>query len=434
MKLKTIKERLSSNILIKGSALLFIASMFTNIGNYFFHLLMGRMLGPKDYGVLVSLISLGYYLGVPNGTLSLVVMKFTSLFKEKKGLEEVRFFYRKIKKKIFIALLVLFALITVFSARIAGFLHINQIYLVLIAISSSLINLYVSADSSVLRALLRFGDIFKIGLIRIIIKVGLAVALVLFGLGVLGPLLAILLSSITGILIFSYFINQSLPKQGKLVKDWTDQKHNIIKYSIPSFISTLAFTSLYTVDIVLARHFLPAQQAGFYSALATLGKIVFFASNPIAQVMFPTVSNKFENGKNYKRLFLTSLGLLGIVCIGIGLIYYFLPELMINLLYGEEYLSVASELKYFSLFLSFYSISYMIVNFYLSLKKSRVVIFPFFAALIQPLLIYFYHHSLAQIVLNSVYTTGILSLFLIVYYLVENGKQTKTPISSNSSI
>jgi len=186
---------------------------------------------------------------------------------------------------------------------------------------------------------------------------------------------------------------------------------------LPVFFSILAFTSLYTTDIVLARHFLPAQEAGFYAALATLGKIIFFASSPIVMVMFPMISEKHANGKKYTNLLSLSLGLVFLVCLGVSGVYFLFPKLMINILYGSQYLSASASLWLFAIFLSLYSFSYLLTNFYLSIKKVRIVSLPMTAALLQIILISLFHQNLRQTISMSVLTTALLLFSLLLYSL-----------------
>ena len=39
-------------------------------------------------------------------------------------------------------------------------------------------------------------------------------------------------------------------------------------------IQALAFTSFFTTDLILVKHFFPPFEAGIYAALSTLGKII----------------------------------------------------------------------------------------------------------------------------------------------------------------
>jgi len=217
--------------------------------------------------------------------------------------------------------------------------------------------------------------------------------------------------------------------KGTKSKEKTVDSREITKYAIPVFFSTLAFTSLYTADVVLARHFLSAQEAGFYAALATLGKIVFFASSPIITVMFPMISERHASGKQYLGFLNLSFGLVILGCLGVTSVYFFFPELMIKTLFGSQYLPASPYLFLFAIFISLYTFSSLLVNFYLSIKRTRIVILPMMAALFQAVAIFAFHQNLSQIVLVSVVVLGLLFISLLiylVYFFLDHAKTKKT--------
>ena len=49
---------LCSDKLIKSSSLLFVAAQVSNVFNYAFQIVMGRMLTPKEYGLMNALLAL----------------------------------------------------------------------------------------------------------------------------------------------------------------------------------------------------------------------------------------------------------------------------------------------------------------------------------------------------------------------------------------
>jgi len=95
-----ILKRIFSSQLISGSLVMGVGTVIGGGGNYLYHLLMGRMLGPIDYGILASLISLSYLLGIPMGTLGLVIVKFVSAFKGKKDFGSIGALFKIGFKKI----------------------------------------------------------------------------------------------------------------------------------------------------------------------------------------------------------------------------------------------------------------------------------------------------------------------------------------------
>lgn len=425
--------RLIKNQLIAGSAVLFASAMVGNVGNYLYHLLMGRMLGPANYGVLTSLISLAYLLGVPTATLSLTVVKYTSGLGANKKLGPVLSFYSWLNKKAAVFVWLGLVVLLLVSPKIASFLHLESLFLVWLMGACSLVGIYATISGATLQGLLKFNLLAVSSIVSVTLKLGLSVLLVLAGLGIWGAALPFLISSLVGLFLLRFYVNRLLVGKQEEAKKIVGARE-LFTYAWPVFLSALAFTSLYTTDLLLARHFLSAQMAGYYASLATLGKIVFFASSPIVMVMFPLISARHENGQDYRQTLNLSLILVLLASLGITGFYFLFPRFMIKVLYGADYLAAAPYLVYFSIFLSFYALVSVLVNYYLSIKKVKIVFFPVLAALAQVLLILIFHQSLLQIVLVSIVVLGLLLIALLGYHLWENGKKQQASFGDCSCL
>ncbi len=409
------------NQLIAGSLVLFVGTTIANFGNYLFHLVMGRMLGPADYGVLASLISLIYLFGIPVGAISWTTIKYVSDLRGKKQYGQVALFYSWLNRKLVLLGLAGLLFLVVLSPWIGSFLHLESIFPLWLIIGAGLISIYLLVNTAVLQGYLRFGLMSISSTIQAALRLIIGPLLILAGWKVLGATFAIFASLAVNYLFTLYFVRKLLARskpEGKI------NAREVFDYMVPVFFWNLAFISLYTTDIVLARHFLPAQEAGYYAALATLGKIIYFAASPIVMVMFPIVSERHANGRKYADLLILSMGLVFLVCLGVSLIYFLLPELMLNFLYGSQYLAAAPYLWLFAIFLSLYSLSYLLTNFYLSIRRVKVVILPMAAALLQIVLIYLSHQNLRQTALMSVLTLTLLTLGLLLYYLQDAFKKS----------
>jgi len=382
---------------------------------------MGRMLGPVNYGVLASIISLAYILNIPMGMLNLVIVKFVSSFKGKRGLGTVAVLFKKITKIIFPLSLLFFLFFLIISPLILSFLHLKSVSPLIIIGLVFLISTFCTLNRSVLQGLLHFGYLTTSGILEVVLKVGVAVLLVIIGFSVNGALLAILIGGVVAYFFTLYPLCRLSPGGKEKILNGRE----MIAFALPVFFSILAFTSLFTTDIVLARHFLSAQEAGFYSALATLGKIIFFASSPIIMVMFPMISERQTNGRDFRDLLFQSSGLVFLICLAITFIFALAPSLMVKILYGRHYLIASPYLIFFAIFISLYTFSYLLTNFYLSIKKVKVVILTVIASLAQIVFISFFHQSLLQIVMGSIFVLALLFVGLLVYYPFSEKKEKK---------
>jgi O-antigen/teichoic acid export membrane protein len=390
-----------------------VGTIIGGVGNYLYHLLMGRMLGPTDYGVLASLISFSYLLSIPVGTLSLVIVKFVSAFKGKKDVASIRALFRIGTTKILpfsFFILLIFLLLT---PLITSFLHLPSFLPFLIVLGAFFVGIFSTINRAFLQGLLRFGYISLSSILEVGLKLAVAVGLVIWSFKVNGALFGLLVAGIFGY-FFTFFPLRFLFQTNQRKLRLKGQE--MFNFALPVFFSTLAFTSLSSSDVVLVRHFFPGEQSGFYGALSTLGKIILFLSGPIISVMFPLVSERHANGGNYKRLLFASIGLVGIICLVMTGIYFFVPSLVVRLFFGKAFLPIVSYLGLFGIFLSLYSLSFLFINFYLSIKKIKVVIMPVMAAVFQVIFIWFFHQTLWQVIWISLGILALLFVSLLVYY------------------
>ncbi len=422
-KIKKNFNLLVKNQLIAGSAVLFVGNGLISFGNYLYHLLMGRMLGPVDYGLLASLISITYLLGIPVNSLNLVIVKYVSALKGKRDFGAINYFYRWLGQKTNILLMVAFLVLALISPGVKTFLHFESVWPYLMVVSSSLVGVYLIINQAMLQGFLRFDLMVLVGVLSVVAKLLLAVGLVFAGWRVLGASFSILISSLIGVFLAVKIVSRLLKGHHEEIK--IINLREIFRYSLPVLLAMMAFTSLYTTDIVLVRHFLSASEAGYYAALATLGKIIFFAANPIIMVMFPMISEKHAKGKDFRQFLIVSLVLVLLICLGISALYLFLPVMMIRILYGQAYLAVSPQLWLMAVFLSLYSLSYLLANFYLSIGKVKVVVLPVIAALIQIVLIIVFHRGIKEVITMSIISLTILMISLLLYF-----KKAKTTASS----
>lgn len=400
-----------SNILLhplfSGSLIMVFGSNAINFLNYIYHLIIGRLLGPAFYGELASLISTIGLLGIIPGSLSLVIIKYVSSAKNE---NEVAILAGWLKHKILLASLLFFVGIIVVSPFILSFLHINKIsYILLIAISS-LFSIQSLLNRSILQGLLKFKEMVLSVLLENSAKLLISVVLVYLGFRVGGAVLAFATASLLGWYITNFYL-----KIAKGKDNFTLNFKPMLLFTIPVLVQSFATTSLYSSDVILVKHFFSSHEAGIYASLSTLGKIIFFGTGPIGSVMFPLVSQRKARQQSYKKIFIFSFLGTGILASGVLLIYWLFPELAIRLLYGGAYIEAKNLLVWFGIFISLFTLAFLLVNYCLSLGKTTVVIFPAVAAIAQVIAIFFFHETIFTVILISIIVTALLLLALIIY-------------------
>lgn len=412
-------NKITSNPLFSGSTVMIVGLTSVSFLNYLYHLVMGRMLGPANYGELAAIISLVGLLGIIPGSLNLVVIKHISSARNK---DEVSALIKWLKKKIFIASLIFSFIILIIAPKISSFLKIeNGFYLILIAVSF-VFSIQSLLNRSILQGLLKFRNMVTSMLTENFAKLSLSMLLVFFGFQVGGVMVALLVSMILGWYITNiYLTNYNKPQSDRAI----DFKQ-ILLFAFPVLIQSISITSIYSTDVVLVKHFFSSHDAGIYAALSNLGKIIFFGAGPIASVMFPIISNRYSRGEQYKKIFLYSILATSMIAASITLFYNFFPSFAINILYGNAYLSAARLLVWFAIFISLFTLSSLMISFNLSLERTKVVVIPLTAAIAQFVFIWIYHQTILQVVLISATVNALLLICLLIYSIYqERGKLWK---------
>jgi O-antigen/teichoic acid export membrane protein len=413
--------------LIRGSAVLTAGGFIANLGNYVFNLLVGRFLGPADYGVLASVIALLYIVSVPSTALNLVVARFTSRFKAQEEFDRLSYFLiglNKIFLGLSVLLLLLFALV---STPLSNFLKIESGVPVIFLGALLGGSLLSAVNNSTLQGLLKFSFLSFSGILAVVVKLAVGIGLVLAGFAVNGALSGFLAGFLIPYFISFFPLKFLLKERREAVRiEWGE----VLEYSAPVLASTLGLTLLYTGDVVLVKHFFSPGEAGLYSALSLIARVILFVTTPIGMVMFPLISERYTKKAPFWDLFSTALVLVFLVVISATAFYYTFPEFTVRLFFGEQYLAASRYLGRFAVFLSLYSLCNLFASFYLSIHKIRIASLPLLFGPLLVVLLWFYHGSFLQVLNVATGVTLALLLGFVVYWIkfeAQNPKEVCDP-------
>ena len=398
--------------LLSGSAIMIVGSNSASALNYLYHLIVGRLLGPSLYGEFASLISVIGLLGIIPSAVGLVIVKqISSTRNEFETINLISWF----KTKLFVLSLLCSIFILISSPLITSFLKIDKIsYLLLIGISF-LFSLQAGFNRFILQGLLRFREFVITILLENTSKLLVGILFIIAGFAVLGALFGFVIASFLGFYLTSYYLktkDQSASYTPPPLKP-------MFLLTIPILIQAVSTTSIYTIDVVLVKHFFPSHDAGIYASLSTLGKVIFFGAGPISTVMFPLVAKLSSRGENYRRVLIYSLVATLFFALGVCFFYWLTPEVAIYLLFGSLYLESSKLLILFGIFISLFTLSSLIINFGISLGKNKIVVFPLIFAIFQIILITFFHQTLLMVVLICIGVNALLLLTLLIYLSFE---------------
>ena len=396
--------------LVRDSFLLFLTTSIANFGAFLFHFFMGRFLGPADYGTLGSLLTILYIINVPINVIQTAITKFVSQFKTLKEEDKINVLLRKSFRKFSFIGFIAMILLVIISPVIAKFLHISTMNLIIIS-PVILFAVLLPIIRGNLQGLQKFRLLGLNLILEVLFKFGLGVLLVYLGYRINGALLAIVISFIFPTFLGLLSIKQYLKK--KIVTSFETKK--IYKYSYPLLISLTLMSFLFTVDVILVKHFFDETAAGLYVSAAIIGKVIFFGTFAISQVMFPKTVERHSLNKPSKNILKRSLILMSIIAVPACIIYFLFPEIITLILFGKNYLGITNMLGLFGIAMSLFSFSYVLVLYNLSLEKTNLIYILTFAVILETLLIYFMHSSLIQVLSIVTIIMALVFLFLLLY-------------------
>lgn len=408
-------RKILTHELVTGSTVVFLGSTLANIFGFIFNLFLVRQLTSIDYGEYTALLSLIVLISIPGQSFIQVIVQFVSRYFAKKDLQRVREFYFQTFRFFTFTSFIVFLLFLVFQPFIKGFFHIRTSLPIIISGLTVMVMYFGIPNVAFVQSLMKFGYLSAYYMLTGVLKVIFGVLLVMLGWKTNGALGAIFMASFIPIL-FAYIPLKDVlrfTKQKSIALEIKD----IFTYSFPTALSLFALSSFTSTDILLVKHFFSAHDAGLYAGLSLVGKIIFYFTAPITTVMFPLVIKRFEEKRNYHNLFFAALALVSLPSVTLTLVYFLFPHIVVLIfLGGRQYQNIAGLLGYFGIFLTLFSLLNVLVNFFLSLKKTEVSILVILGAVLQAVLISLYHATFYQIITISIIATLVLLILLLFYY------------------
>lgn len=396
--------------------MLILATVFSNFFNLAFNAFLGRNISLEDFA-LVSLIgSILSLVDIPIGALGRTVTHRSAFYFGKHN-RPAKKFWQTVRKKALILSILVSVLWVIISPFTAHFFRLENLLPVLSFTPVLLLMIVASVDGGYLGGNMKWGLVASIVAVESVLKLSLAIGFSLLGLGQYSYV-----SILSSLLVSSFLFIIAAKHLNKGVKTKVKESTKFpAKFYFSSAISKISIIVYLSMDVILAKHFLPPVQAGEYALLSLAGKMVYFAGSLFSQFILPVLSHKEGTGINsnstfYKLLtasFLSSMA--AFVVIG-ALGSYTMP-----LIFGSKALTITPYLFMYSLSMVAFTVASNIASFHQLKDKHLLSVFTFLISLTQILAINLFHASIGQISLVMV-CMGFLSLIVVgsLHYLEES--------------
>jgi O-antigen/teichoic acid export membrane protein len=406
--------------LISGSFFVFIGTFSSSILSFIFNLFLARTLSYSDYGIFASLISLYALATIPAQSLTAVIVRFSAFYFANNEEDKASLLYRKMIVTWTLIGLAILLVSLLFSGPISSFLRINNSSLVVIIGMATALSYVSIVNVAYLQSLTKFLFMSFMYILGALVKLLLGMLLIFWGYKVFGAIWAVFLMTFVAFLISFGPLIRLLRRETQ--KDVSISLRELGLYALPASTTILLLSSFISTDVLLVKHFFSAEEAGYYGGLSMIGKAIFYFTGPIPFVMFPLIIKRHTKNQDFKNLFYFSLALVTLPALSITVFYSLFPEFTIRFfLGGREYLNLAGVLGLFGIFMTLYSLNNVVVNFFLSVKKTGIFLLVGIGAFLQIALILLFHESINQVIYASIFSSGLLLILLLLYYVREYG-------------
>lgn len=413
--------RLKSDTVLRNNAVYLTGSVLAGGLGYVFHFETGHLLGPSAYAIVASAIAALYVLTLPVVGLQLVSARYSSLAAARGQEDAVLPMLIRVSGFSLLCALPVAAVIVVFSGRVASFLNIADARVVDVLAAAAIVAILVTLNRGALQGLRRFVALSGTLVADMAGRLAFAGVLVVTSFGALGAVAALVLGPALAYVLSFFMLRPRTATSGA-----RERMEGLGQYAVLATVASVGVNYLFSVDTLLAKHFLAADAAGLYAASAVLARVVYFLGLSIAGVMFPEVATL--HARNEKHFHVVDLSLLLVAATGLALILvYTVAPALVLLPYGPAFAPARAYLGVFALALTLLALGNLLINYFLSIAKTSFMVPLFAACVVETALIGLFHSGIWQILTDVVVTLGLMCAVMSLLYATDRLRARPAP-------
>ncbi|WP_318546311.1 MULTISPECIES: sugar isomerase [Flavobacterium] len=413
MKVLSLNKTIFSSLTLSKDRYFMFVMLIVNLGNYLYNLVLGRILGPQifaDTAILITLLLVLSFLGM---TFQIATTKFTVTLQEDERRALIVFF-----NKIAVILgLIIGSLFFLFSENFQKIFQTQTN--TMFAIFGCVIPFYflMSIKRGIEQGKSYFYNLSKSYLYEMLSRLIVTyVLLFIFPKSAVPNIVAsgIFISIICGLFpykkvdLLNYFHNTKISNWFKEVR---------LFFLITAFYE---FTQIIinNSDIILVKHYFPNYEAGLYSSIALIGRVIYFVSWMFIMLLLPKVILLKKQGEETKSVLLNYVFYIVVLSFIIIIFSVLFSKEILLIMFGQKYLVIASILWKYALATTIFVIANLLTYYYLSINNYIPVFISAFFGFVQIILITLYHKSLDQVVHVQIVSMFFLLLFQMIYSFI----------------
>ncbi len=384
---------------LSGAGALVAATMIANFLNFVFNAYLGRSLTYEQFGILTFLTTILYLSSIFFGALGTAVNHRTAYLNGKYDKEAGSAFSKFVRNRSYLYGALIMVIWLALIPLTGKLFQIEQVWS-LVAFSPIFVaGLILVVNKGFLQGNLHFISISILVIAEVAVKLAAAILLVLSGFQDYVYL------SIPFGLIVTFLLSLYLAKRNTRINQAGTNNFRFPKrFMAAAAITGLSSAVFLSVDLLLAKHYLSPVEAGQYSMLSLVGKMVFFLGSILNSLMITFISHDLGTNQNTLKTFYRLMGVtIALTTAGV-IAFGYLGHLTVPLLLGDRALPILEFLGTYCLAIGMFTIATVIVVYHMALEEYTFSIAAIGVAILMSLGIIIKHENIAaftQIILLS---------------------------------
>lgn len=392
-------ERAQAQIL-GGSIVMLIGSGLVSALNFGYNVAVARMLGPAAFGHAAAAVTLLMLVSAITLAFQLVCAKFIAK-NETDGQKSA--VYRSLRRRAWLAGMALGSFLMLTSSTVAAYLNLPSRNLVIWLSLGIAFYIPLGVKRGGFQGICAFRRLTINFVLEAAVRFLAAILLIEAGLGVTGAICAIALS-----VVLAYFLPLT-PKQLEATAE--EEIPASFREGIQAIVFFVGQVIINNIDILLVKHFFNSELAGWYAAIALVGRVLYFFSWSVVSAMFP-ISAGTKHEEENSSVLLLPLGIVFAISVAFTVALGLVPDLVLRTIFGPGFQAhgrgLDSLLMLYAAATGLYAMSVVLMAYEMSRKLANTgwIQLVFSGAIVTG--IGMFHGSLHQVIVVQIVLMAIL--------------------------
>ena len=380
---------------LRHGSIVFASTMVVNVVNYFYHMSCSRILGVVGYGSLATLVA-GYSIaGALVNVLNMITVKFAA---ELHAVDDHARLRGLMQLMLTACTTVAFAIILIYlicARSMVAYLSIGfrPLALTVLAAAGAIV---VPAVRGILQGVQDYTAFTISTSVECVTRLLCGFGLVTAGFGVGGAISGFAAGSAVSFVYSLIAVQRHLGSERGISMKLDTRR--LAQTTSRVTLSMCALTILGFVDVVLVKHYFNAYDAGLYGVLSLTGKLIMFSVSFIPTVLLPKAVNKVMRGESARVALLQAAGAtVALSCCAL-LIFFAAPGLIVHLLAGNAFVSVAPLIFTYGIAMSLLAATTLAATYNIGVHRFTFVPWILAIAVAEIAAISFAHASLIEVI------------------------------------